>query len=108
MALAMRGFIIGAPKPNTVKIPSCNYYQRNSMIMLQTHHDHKHARNISRSIVTRAEKPPLSSGEGPKINQTKPADKHNVSDSSSSNSQKDGKEGKGDANTAPKTSGATN
>ncbi|KAK9938485.1 hypothetical protein M0R45_015218 [Rubus argutus] len=108
MALAMRGFILVAPKPRTVQIPICNYYQRkNSMIMLQTQHDLKHGRNISRSIITCAKKQRISSGSGGQINQTTSADQLNVSDASSSNSQTNGEKSKGDANTDSKKTGTT-
>ncbi|PRQ30944.1 hypothetical protein RchiOBHm_Chr5g0030081 [Rosa chinensis] len=104
MALAIRGFILGAPKPNTLQIPSCKSYQQKAMTMLQTqHHGLKHSRKISHSLITCVEKQSLGTGSGPKINQTTSSEQKD-SDLSSSNSERTGKKskGSGEANATPK------
>ncbi|XP_004294157.1 PREDICTED: uncharacterized protein LOC101310586 [Fragaria vesca subsp. vesca] len=106
MALSMRGFILGAPKPNSIQLPSCKSYQQKAMTMLQTqHHGLKSSLKISRSLITCANKKP-GTGSGPKINQTTSSEQLSVSNGSSpSNSERTGKKSKGsdsEANVTPK------
>ncbi|XP_050371105.1 uncharacterized protein LOC126789089 isoform X4 [Argentina anserina] len=104
MALAMRGFTLGAPKPSSIQIPSCKSYQQKAMMtMLQTQNQGlKHAGKISRSIITFAKKP-IGTGSGPKINQTTSSEQLSASNAGSSNSERTGKKSK-EANATPKKS----
>ncbi|PQM37399.1 uncharacterized protein Pyn_02722 [Prunus yedoensis var. nudiflora] len=108
MALSMPGLIV-MPKMNMVQsIPSCKSNQHQAMIMLQPHHDRMHARNISHSIICGAKRPPISTGGGGQINETKISREQNVSDLTSSNTdQKDGKKSKEDVTATPKKTGST-